>query len=330
MYWLQFLFSSVVIIAAGVQLTHLADRLSEQMNLGKAWVGILLLGLITSLPEAITCLVAVGSLNADDLAVGNLLGSNNFNPMLIVLMDLVFRHKSLTNEIRPLGSIISSCWFVLLLTAIVILEILYPHIPHVGRLSAGGAVLAIVYIVGMHRIGVLSAREQSAEAPAAAADCEKGSLIKTWIGVIISAAIVVVAAMVLANSADTIAETTGLGRTFVGSIFLAIVTSLPEMVVTLSALKLGSVDLAVGNIFGSNMTNLSFIVLCSLVNPEGPVLRDVSSTHVLTAVVSTLLVIIALTGISRKGKPHIGPLGIDSWLMIAVFMGGSYWLYVLR
>lgn len=330
MYWLQFLFSSVTIIVAGVFLTNQADRLSEQMNLGKAWVGILLLGLITSLPEAITCVVAVGSLNADDLAIGNLLGSNNFNPMLIVLMDLLFRKQSITNEINPLGSIKTSCWFVLALTMIVILEILYPNTPHAGPVSIGGVVLTVVYFAGMHRIGVLSGREHSLAERHPGADSPKGSLTKTWISVIISSAVVVAAAMVLANSADTIAEQTGLGRTFVGSIFLAIVTSLPEMVVTLSALKMGSLDLAVGNIFGSNMTNLFFIVLCSLVNPEGPVLNDVAPTHILTAVVSMILVIIALTGISQKGKPRFGPLGIDSWLMIAFFLGGSYWLYLLR
>ena len=330
MYWLQFIFSSIIIIMAGVHLTHQADRLSEQMNLGKAWVGILLLGLITSLPEAITCVVAVGSLNADDLAVGNLLGSNNFNPMLIVLMDLVFRDQSVTNAIQPLKSIRTSCWYILLLTIIVILEILFPNTPHVGPLSFGGVILVFVYITGMHRISVLSAGEHSAAGRPVVEDSQKGSLTKTWINVIISAAVVVAAAMVLANSADVIAEKTGLGRTFVGSIFVAIVTSLPEMVVTLSALKMGSLDLAVGNVFGSNMTNLSFIFLCSLVNPEGPVLNDVAPTHVLTAVVSMLLIIIAMTGIAKKGKPRFGPLGWDTWLMTTVFLAGSYWLYLLR
>ncbi|MBZ0165724.1 MAG: hypothetical protein K8I00_02880 [Candidatus Omnitrophica bacterium] len=330
MYWIQFLLSSAVIVLAGVHLTKQADRLSEQMNLGKAWVGILLLGLITSLPEAITCIVAVGSLNADDLAVGNLLGSNNFNPMLIVLMDLVFRKQSITNEVNPRGSIKTSGVFVLLLTSIVILEILFPQLPHWGPLSFGGVILVATYLFGMQRIGMLSSREHLTDNLIPHPDNQKGSLARTWINVMISAVVVVAAAMLLANSADIIAEKTGLGRTFVGSIFLAIVTSLPEMVVTLSALKMGSLDLAVGNIFGSNMTNVFFVFLCSLFNPEGPVLNDVSPTHILTAVASMLLVIIAMIGIAKKGKRRFGPLGWDTWTMTGVFFSGSYLLYLLR
>ena len=85
----------------------------------------------------------------------------------------------------------------------------------------------------------------------------------------------------LAQSADEIALQTGLGRTFVGSIFLALVTSLPEMVVSLSALKMGAFDLAIGNIFGSNMTNM-FIVFFVFLSPilRGPILYDVGSTHI--------------------------------------------------
>lgn len=330
MYWSLFFISSVIIIIAGVHLTNQADRLSEQMNLGKAWVGILLLGLITSLPEAITCIVAVRSLNAPDLAVGNLLGSNNFNPMLIVLMDLLFRDQSVTDEIRPLGSIRTSCWFVLILTGLVIIEILYPQMPSVGPVSLGGLVMAILYFVGMKRIGVQCDQEHCADQKEGEVSEQKGSLVVTWINVIISAAIVVGSAVMLATSADTIAEETGLGRTFVGSILLAVVTSLPEMVVTLSALKMGSLDLAVGNVFGSNMTNLFFVFFCGFVNPGGPVLQDVSATHIVTAVVSMLLVIVVMTGITKSKKARLGPLGWDTWLMTTIFLAGSYWLYLLR
>ena len=77
MYWIEFIISSVVIIVAGVRLTKYADKLSEQTNLGKAWIGIILLGVVTSLPEAVTCIVSVASLDAYDLAIGNLLGSNH-------------------------------------------------------------------------------------------------------------------------------------------------------------------------------------------------------------------------------------------------------------
>ena len=65
MYWIEFLISAFVIIAAGSRLTTYADRLSDQLNLGKALIGIVLLGLITSLPEAVACFVSIRSLKKD-------------------------------------------------------------------------------------------------------------------------------------------------------------------------------------------------------------------------------------------------------------------------
>ena len=86
MAWITFIVSAAGIVYAGVLLTKYADILSDRLHLGKTWVGIVLLGFVTSLPEAITSLISVVSLTADDLAIGNLFGSNNFNPMLICLI----------------------------------------------------------------------------------------------------------------------------------------------------------------------------------------------------------------------------------------------------
>lgn len=330
MQWIQFIVSATVIILAGVHLTKHADRLSDQMNLGKAWVGLLLLGLITSLPEAITCIVSVKSLNADDLAVGNLLGSNNFNPMLIVVMDIIYRKGSITDTVAPTRSIKVSTIYVVIISLIVIFEILFSGLPHWGPISMGGVAIVWLYFTGMHKIADISSQEHQDDASSRPAENVKGSIAQTWIHVIISAAVVIGAAIVLARSADSLAAQTGLGRTFFGSIFVAIVTSLPEMVVTVSALKMGSIDLAIGNIFGSNLTNLFFIFLCSLVNPEGPILNDVASSHILTAVMSLLLIMISFGGIRSKSKKTIAGLGWDSWLMTAVFILGTAFLYALR
>ncbi len=331
MYWLQFLVSSVVIIVAGIHVTHYADRLSAQLNLGKAVVGVVLLGFITSLPEAITCIVAVKSLGADDLAVGNLLGSNNFNPLLIVLMDMVYRRGSVTNDVIPRGSLLYSAGMAVVMTVVAILEIAFNDHVSAGVFSPGGVMIVGLYIFGMRRIADLSAAEVRAipqlEEPQ---EPVKGTVLGTLIHIFLGAIVVVGSAMVLARAADMIAESTGLGRTFVGSIFLAIVTSLPEVVVTLSAMKMGSFDLAVGNIFGSNMTNLLIIVVCTFFNPEGPVLMDVTNTHILTAIISILLVVIAVKGIQTKGKRIFGGLAWDTWTMLGVWLAGTTILYWLR
>jgi len=325
MYWLEFTISALVIIAAGSRLTIYADRLSDQLNLGKALVGIVLLGLITSLPEAVACVVSIRSLNADNMAVGNLLGSNNFNPLFIVVMDLVYRKGPISNQVHPNATHKLSAYYVLILTAVVIFEIVFSSFPHIGPLSLGGLAIVWIYISGIRNLASIAAPMDDVPNKEV-----KGTLTNTWMNLFVCAAFVVVAAVWLANSADKIAIETGLGRTFVGSIFLALATSLPEMVVSLSALRMGALDLAIGNIFGSNMSNMFILFLCSLVNPEGPILFDVDKTHIITALSSMLMVFIAIQGIRQNQKKAFAGLGWDSWAMMFVFFSGSSLLYIFK
>ena len=326
MLWIEFLISSAVIIFCGTQLTKYADQISDHLQLGKAWVGIVLLGLVTSLPEAITCIVSIVSLNANDLAVGNLLGSNNFNPLLIVLMDIVYRRGSVTNAITSHRSHSISAVAAVILVLIVLGELYYYD--SIGgtlqaRIGGGNILIIALYFVFMKSLA-------RAQTPVEAGLTNPVHNVgRVWLKLFLSAALVVVGAMVLANSADKIAESTGLGRTFVGSIFLALVTSLPEMVVTISAMKLGSFDLAIGNIFGSNMTNMFILALCDLLTP-GPILSTVSSTHVITGGLSIAIVLVALVGINSNSKKTVFGIGIDSIIMSVLFFGGTYVLYLIR
>ena len=328
MYWLPFLISAGIIIFSGVRLTTYADQLGDHLKFGKIWIGIILLGFVTSLPELVTSLVSVISVGSADLAVGNLLGSNNFNPMLIVMMDLVYRKGSVTNAVVPLPSHKTSAIFTIILSLIVIGEILFgaqwPVLAG-GRLSVGGLGIVFIYFFGMKWLTVLGAKEAAVH-PVSTASV-KSSLPKVCLNLGMSAALIVVAAVVLTHSADALAEHTGLGRTFVGTIFLALVTSLPEMVVTISALKLGSFDLAVGNIFGSNMINIFIIPVCDMFYPGELLLSGVATTHVFTAILSVTLIAIMFKGISTRDKKSILGLGWDSAIMLVLFCAGAYFLY---
>jgi len=147
---------------------------------------------------------------------------------------------------------------------------------------------------------------------------------------LISAALVIAGAIWLARSADIIAQQTGLGGTFFGSIFLAFVTSLPELVVSISALRLGSLDLAIGNIFGSNMTNMFIVFICSLFHRGAPILSTVSKVHVITAALSIVLTYVAVKGIFVRNKKTVFGLSWSSLIMIFFFVVGTSILYKLR
>ncbi len=333
MYWIEFFISAAIIIFAGMRITVCADKIGDELKLGKVWIGIILLGIATSLPEAITSLTAIISLQANDLAIGNLLGSNNFNPMLIVVLDVFYRQGSVTNAVQPKESHKVSANFAMALALLVVFDIMFngafPSF-HIGPFSVGTTLIAVFYFYGMRRLWKIGAEP-------AVISSEEGESVKkslsirwTWVQFAVSAALLVAGAMLLTKSADTIALKTGLGRTFVGSIFLAIVTSLPEMVVSFSALKLGELDLAIGNIFGSNVANLFILFICSLFHPASPILAAVSPTHMFTAVLSILLVHVAIRGICTRNKKTILGIGWDSMAMIFLFVVGTGFLYSVR
>lgn len=332
MHWLEFLISAGIIIFAGIRLTIYADKLSDELQLGKVWVGIILLGLATSLPEAITSLASIVSLGANNLAVGNLLGSNNFNPMFIVVMDVMCRQGT-TGTIQPNSSHKVSACFAILLSGIVIVDIIF-NVPVLNfrgmSLSAGSLMIAICYFVGMRKLALLSTGQSVITPNSGKPVWQNATMIRIWTQLLINAVLVIVGAIWLARSADIIAQQTGLGGTFFGSIFLAFVTSLPELVVSLSAVRLGSLDLAIGNIFGSNMTNIFIVFICSLFYRGAPLLGSVSKVHVITATLSILLTYVAVKGILIRNKKTVFGLSWNSLIMIFLFFIGTGILYKLR
>lgn len=332
MHWLEFLISAGIIIFAGIRLTIYADKLSDELQLGKVWVGIILLGLATSLPEAITSLASIVSLGANNLAVGNLLGSNNFNPMFIVVMDVMCRQGT-TGTIQPNSSHKVSACFAILLSGIVIVDIIF-NVPVLNfrgmSLSAGSLMIAICYFVGMRKLALLSTGQSVITPNSGKPVWQNATMIRIWTQLLINAVLVIVGAIWLARSADIIAQQTGLGGTFFGSIFLAFVTSLPELVVSISAVRLGSLDLAIGNIFGSNMTNIFIVFICSLFYRGAPLLGSVSKVHVITATLSILLTYVAVKGILIRNKKTVFGLSWNSLIMIFLFFIGTGILYKLR
>lgn len=140
----------------------------------------------------------------------------------------------------------------------------------------------------------------------------------------------VLSSISLSGACDQIAIITGLGRTFVGTTFLAIVTSLPEIVVSISALKMNSIDLAFGNIFGSNMSNILILGICDFFYVKKPMMASVSPTHILMMSLSVVLTTILIFGIQKRCKKTFFGFGIDVILMMVCFAAGMKFLYDLR
>lgn len=139
------------------------------------------------------------------------------------------------------------------------------------------------------------------------------------------AAVIAVAAPFLASSVKDIAERSGIDATFIGSSLLAATTSLPELVASLAAVRLGAFDLAVGNLFGSNAFNMYILFFTDVAYRPAPLLSVVSPTHVYTAFLSILLMNIGIMGIIYRAEKRFLFIEPDSTLMIVTY-GLGLWM----
>ena len=324
--WLQFIICAGIIVLAGSRLTRSAAVVAENTGLGTVWVGVLMLPLATSLPELVTTLRAV-AINAPDLAMGNILGSCLYNLALLAVIDLLEGRGALTARVNQ-GHIITASLSIITIciASIAMLGIVYLPIGWVG---AETLIIALVYILG----GRLLYRYEKRSLPLISAGSEaiaSGKPIPTrqaLLQFIIAAGFIVVAGVLLTDASDQIAVITGLGHTFVGSILLAISTSLPETVTTISAVRLGYTDMAVANVFGANFMNLFIVFVADLFYIHAPLLYAVSESQLLAAVMVIFISTVMVFGLTYRSERKIGRIGYDTLLVMAVYIITVFLLY---
>jgi cation:H+ antiporter len=145
-----------------------------------------------------------------------------------------------------------------------------------------------------------------------------------------NALIVVIAAIFLPKIGEGIATSTGLGQTFVGNIFIAVSTSLPEVVVSISAVKMGAIDLAIGNLFGSNIFNIFILALDDIFFLEGPLLSYASPDHIISALSAIAMTTIAIIGLTYRAERKRLFLAWDSVGIVLCYMVNLMMLYLHR
>jgi cation:H+ antiporter len=138
----------------------------------------------------------------------------------------------------------------------------------------------------------------------------------------LAAAVVLVAAPIVAISAEGIATEAAIGETAVGTSLVAVATSLPELVASLAAVRIGAHDLAVGNLFGSNALNMGMLLAIDLAYVDGPLLTAVSSPPVIVAGVGAILLMAVAIAIVVGGtETRIRRLEPDAVILLAAYVG---------
>ena len=306
----------MVIARAGFVLSRSADRLAELKGWGRGWVGLALLASVTSLPELASGISAVAFVNAPNLAVGNALGACVVNLVFLVIVDAVQRRQPIYREASTTHLL--SAGFGVVMLGFEAMSLLVgrraPSLFDVGAYSPlllGGCLLALRSVHAHERQALAAALPASGTSTAPAAQVQR-----EWRHFGLAAVAVIAAGLWLPEAADRLAGELGLSRSFVGTILMALVTTLPEMAVTLSALRLGALDMAIGNLLGSSLFNVMILAIDDLFYAHGPLLAAADAVHAGTAV--TAMVMSGLVIIGLVMRPQGRVLRVTSWISIAL------------
>ncbi len=325
MVWIKFIVCVVVIFIAGRKVARYGDIIAEKTGLGGIWIGLVLIAMLTSLPELFNGVSAVTLVGAPGLTIGNILGANMFNLFNLALLDLVHRNRSLLSVVgrtHRLTGIFSLIMVLFVAGFIMVSHRL--HIMDIGWIGWYTPFIVLLYLVFARILYRYETRHPSIkETEFEYAD---KSLRHTYLYFSISAAFIIGAGIWLAFIGDEISSVYGWGQSFVGSLFLAFTTTLPEITVSFAAMRIGANDLAVANLIGSNLFNLTIIPLDDLLYTRGPILAAVSEAHLVTAVTVVLMTIVFIIGL---GQRHQRFFRFSWWniTLILLFIIGAYYTF---
>lgn len=327
--WLQFITCSALIMYAGTKLTIYGDIIAEKTGLSKTWIGVVLMASVTSLPELITGVSSVTLFDLPEIAAGDVLGSCMFNMLIIALLDILHGPSPVSASAHQ-GHVLTGAFGILLLGLVSLSIFAASNIPSLGWISLSSFAVAAIYLAAMRMIFAYEKRQVAEFVKDIVREPEFKNISKSTAFLMygVNAAVIIAAATYLPHLGESIAQRTGLGQTFVGNIFIALSTSLPEVVVSISALKIGAVDLAFGNIFGSNVFNIFILALDDIFYTKGPLLTDVSQIHIVTAITAMMMTAIASIGLTyRTSKKHLF-IAWDALGIVILYVVATAILYV--
>jgi len=338
--WLKFLLCLVIILFSGTKLARYGDAIAKKTGLGGVWIGLVLLAAITSMPELTTGVSSVALVGLPDLALGTLFGSCLFNLGILALLDILYHPTPILSQVSLRH--VASAGVGILLIAVAAVSIFAGE--RLSELALGwvgipSIIILILYLVAVRQMFRFERSQPAQRLQAASPQYAEIPIRRVYLRFILAAAAVIGAGIWLSFIGSEIAATYNWDASFVGSLFLAITSSMPELVVTIAALRLGALDMAVANILGSNMFNIAIIAPVDLFYTQGSILSSVSDAHlwgvhlpsahlitVAVAIVMSLLVIVGLR-FRQKRKTFF----IISWYAVALiglYIFGFYALFI--
>lgn len=268
MIFVQFVLLASVVVIGAIKLAQQAEVIESNSKMNAAFIGILL-ALTTSLPELATGLTST-LIGEPQMAIGNILGSNAFNFLIISTFNVIFFRKVIFSKIDMSATklnIFTAIMYILFLIAYYS-TINDNNIAILGRMTLTSIGLFVTYVFAIRTTSSIEETDESEVLVDAVA------YRKAKITFVFTAIIILIASVLLAKNADSIVDATGLNASVVGAIFIGISTSLPELVTCYSLVKSNSYTMAATSIWGSNLFNFAILTILDVFSKD-PLLMQI-------------------------------------------------------
>lgn len=323
--------AGVVLIGVfGVKMTHVARKLAIETGMGEAVMGALFIGASTSL-SGITASVTAASFGHAEFAVSNALGGIAAQTVFLAIADMVYRKANLEHAAASAENLMM-CAFLITLLAILLLAFAVPEI-HFWNVHPVSIILIISYVLGVrllaktHKMPMwlpVKTRDTRIESDVTKNTRRSAKSIfinPLWVQFLIYSGIVATAGWLLSKTGIAIAEETGMSEGLVGGVFTAISTSLPELVIAITAVRLKALTLAVGDIVGGNAFDTLFIAMSDFAYTDNTIYEHISSAEQFWLAITILMTGILLMGLLHRERHGIANIGWESFLVLLVYLG---------
>jgi len=318
---------ALVIGVVGVRLTGIVDDLADRTGLGEAIAGAVLLGMATSL-SGIVVSVSAALADRPTLAMSNALGGIAVQTLFLTIADITHRRANLEHAAASLGNLMQGGLLLCLLSLVL-----------VGRFAPDWTLwqvhpvtpaLLLGYLFGLRLID--RSRDNPMWRPAQTLDTQPDvpderalarSAVSLWLHFVVLAAMLGVSGWLLERAAAVIAVETGLGQSVVGALMTAVVTSLPELVTSIAAVRRGALTLAVAGIIGGNAFDTLFVAASDIAYRSGSVYHAIPDTVALWVALALLMTAILMVGMIHRERQGPGRIGFESVGIIACYLAGA-------
>lgn len=319
-----FLVTATVVVAASIRATGLADVIADRTRMGEAMAGGVVLGAATSLSGIVVSVTAAAQGDAS-FAVSNAVGGIAAQTLFLALADLFYRGPNLEHAAAEPANLFQT----VLLIGFLSLPVAAMAGPSVSVLGVHPAsvVLALAYVFGVRLTAAM--RDQPMWRPvktsATRADEpeDEAEAGKPWHRQAAEFALLVAlmgtAGWVISRIGSTTISRFGLSSSLVGALGTAVVTSLPELVTTLTAVRRGALQLAVGGIIGGNTFDTLFLVFADAAYRDGSIYHAAGTEDLFWLATGLVMTVILLAGLILRQREGPARIGVESVLMMAVY-----------